>query len=216
MNRYVVLFRSVVPRLSVVAVALVVVGLLGSLVTPFAGEATVMAVVADGRFPAVTTAAVFLTRLGDLWLVVVVAVAAAVIVRGSPLARRIHLVMLLAIGGSAVIVSALKVIVGRERPPGGLVPTLSAAYPSGHAVRAAVVCGLAAWAWHCTVGHRVWRAILVMATVLTTTGIAGSRIYLGVHLPSDVLAGVVIGGAWVVAVLHVALPTERSGAPEGR
>lgn len=215
MSRWLPVLRSVVVPLTIVSVVLFVTGLALSFVTPVGGESAALEAVARRRSPALTTAAHVVTRLGDLWVVVLVATVVAVAVRRAPDAAPIRIVLLLVIGGSAVIVSALKLIVARERPTGGLIGTYSAAYPSGHAVRALVVGGLLAWAWHRIVPHRGARAVLLVVTVVVAAAIAASRVYLGVHLPSDVLVGALIGGAWVIAVVHVVVSAARSGPPEG-
>lgn len=203
--------RTASRRLAAVAVVLLVAGLAGAAVTPLAGETAVLSEVAAARSEALTTAARVATHAGDLWVVTVVAVAVAVAVRRSASATRTQVVLLLALGGSMFLIGVLKLVVGRERPADGLVATTSAAYPSGHAARAAVVCGLLVWAWHRTVDQPVLRAVLVVVTVVLAAAMAASRVYLGVHLPSDVLVGVVIGGVWTAAVLRFTAPDEQHG-----
>lgn len=214
MSRWVSVVLAASRPLAVVAVVLLGVGLVGAAATPVGGEATVLSDVAAARAPALTVVARVATTLGDLWLVTLVAVVVAVAVRRSASAHRIRAVLLLAIGGSTLIVGVLKVVVARQRPTGGLVATASAAYPSGHATRAAVICGLLVWAWYRIVRHRGRRAALVIVTVVVTAAIAASRVYLGVHLPSEALMGMLIGGVWTVAVLRVTAPDRAAGVPE--
>lgn len=202
--------RSTAPQLAAVAVVLFLLGVLGAVVTPLAGDAAVLSALADARSPELVTAARLFTLLGDLWLVALVAAAVAMIVRTSPDAPRIHAVLLVAIGGSTLVVGALKLVIDRARPPGALVTTISAAYPSGHATRAAVLFGLLAWAWHRTVHRRARRVALGLLTGLVTTAIAVSRVYLGVHRPSEALVGVLIGASWVAAVLVATARVEPS------
>lgn len=216
MSGWAALARSVGPPLAGLAVVLLVLGLAGSAVTPLAGEAAVLSAVAEVRSAGLTTAAHAVTLLGDLWLVLLAAVVVAAAVRRSPDALRIHAVLLLAIGGSTLIVGVLKLVVGRERPAEALISSISASYPSGHGARAAVVFGLLAWAWHRTVDHRGRRVALVMATGVVATAVAASRVYLAVHLPSEALAGVLIGGVWTAAVLRLTGPAERYGEDGAR
>jgi membrane-associated phospholipid phosphatase len=60
------------------------------------------------------------------------------------------------------------------------------------------------------------RAAVVVATVVVVALIAFSRLYLGVHYPSDVLAGLVVGGAWAAfcaAALGAVRHARRRGPP---
>ncbi len=92
----------------------------------------------------------------------------------------------------------IKSIVERPRPTTDIVSVLEQAnnssFPSGHALGAMVFYGFLAWvAW--SEGRRGLAAGLVAAILL----VGVSRIYLGVHWPSDVLAGYAIGLVWIVA-----------------
>ena len=106
----------------------------------------------------------------------------------------------------AVLSSLLKL--GFDRPRPDLVPHLthvySASFPSGHAMVSAVV--------YLTLGtlltrivSGIWLKIFVMAVAVLLTGLIGlSRLYLGVHWPSDVLAGWAAGAAWALVWWTVA------------
>ncbi|MFI6407387.1 phosphatase PAP2 family protein [Streptomyces sp. NPDC050548] len=96
---------------------------------------------------------------------------------------------------------ALKALVGRPRPvwPDPVDSAHYAAFPSGHAMTATVVCGLLLWLLHHHgAGRVVWRTAMALA-VICVVGVGLTRVWLGVHWPSDVLGGWVLG-ALVVAV----------------
>ncbi|WP_406450901.1 phosphatase PAP2 family protein [Streptomyces sp. NBC_01622] len=96
---------------------------------------------------------------------------------------------------------ALKALVDRPRPvwPDPVDSAHYAAFPSGHAMTATVVCGLLLWLLHhYGAGRAVWRTALTLA-VISVAGVGLTRVWLGVHWPSDVLGGWVLG-AFVVAV----------------
>lgn len=106
----------------------------------------------------------------------------------------------LAVASGAILSSSLKTFFVRTRPD--LVPHLvhvnSASFPSGHAMNSALVyLTLATLLARAEQGRRV-RIYLLSVAVLLTLIIGSSRVYLGVHWPSDVLAGWGVGASWAV------------------
>jgi undecaprenyl-diphosphatase len=89
---------------------------------------------------------------------------------------------------------ALKLLVGRDRPM--IVPHLTeaggASFPSGHSFNAALVYLALALAF--APAHRRWATCA--AAMVLSAGIATSRVWLGVHFPTDALAGWLGGTAW--------------------
>jgi undecaprenyl-diphosphatase len=113
--------------------------------------------------------------------------------------ERRHAVWLLAtIWGAAMLGFALKELIGRARPvvaePVSHAPGLS--FPSGHALSATVGCGLLLLV-ALRYLHRAGRALAAAAAVLIVLVTALARVGLGVHFVSDVVAGVVLGVAWL-------------------
>jgi membrane-associated phospholipid phosphatase len=78
------------------------------------------------------------------------------------------------------------------------------AFPSGHVAQTIAVYGLLTYCWAAAASHRLERALAITLCTLLVVAVALSRIRLGAHWPSDVLAGALLGGAWL-AVLIVAL-----------
>jgi undecaprenyl-diphosphatase len=100
----------------------------------------------------------------------------------------------------AVLSSLLKL--GFDRPRLDMIPhlthTFSTSFPSGHAMVSAVVY-LTLGTLLARVVSGLWLKIYVMAVAFSFTGLIGlSRLYLGVHWPSDVLAGWAAGAAWAL------------------
>jgi undecaprenyl-diphosphatase len=125
------------------------------------------------------------------------------------------LVIIASIGGQLVS-SSLKAIVGRERP--SVVPHLtdvtSASFPSGHSMISAVVyMTLGALLMRLTARRR--QKVYIISVALVMMMLVGlSRIYLGVHYPTDVLGGWTAGLVWALLCWVVADYLQRRGAVE--
>lgn len=100
--------------------------------------------------------------------------------------------------GAGVTGHVMKVIVERARPS-GLIPSVietSFSFPSGHATVSMVLYGFIAY-FLCILFPA--KKLLVLTVAIMIIGSIGfSRLYLGVHFPSDVLAGYVLGGLWIL------------------
>jgi undecaprenyl-diphosphatase len=118
-----------------------------------------------------------------------------------------------------LINSMLKDVFHRTRPsifPSG-VEVFSSSFPSGHSMSAAIVYGTVAYL-AARLQQRHWaRALTAVIALALILLIAASRIYLGVHYPSDTVAGMVIGLAWAafcMATLEAVQLVARRRAPE--
>lgn len=109
-------------------------------------------------------------------------------------------------------VAIVKAVVDRPRPPGGLeIEAIGsvASYPSGHTVRAVVIGGLlaATLIWSSRDRLRMVLSIVLACALIGLVGMA--RIASGQHWPTDVLGGILFGGAWLTLCLAVARTIER-------
>jgi undecaprenyl-diphosphatase len=119
--------------------------------------------------------------------------------------------------GGTLISSGLKAMFDRPRPD--LVPhaveVTSASFPSGHAMLAMITyLTLGAVLAEVQTKHRYKVYILAWALLLSVL-VGLTRVYLGVHWPTDVLAGWCIGAAWALLCGVIALRLQRRGAMAG-
>jgi membrane-associated phospholipid phosphatase len=165
------------------------------------------------------TLVISLTDIGEkILLTVLLAGAAAWAVWRLRRGRPALLAAVSGIGG-ALLVTGIKALIARDRPD----PLLRAvtengfSFPSGHATTSVVVLGTVAWLISTATASHTVRATAWVAAVLLGAGIGLSRVYLGVHYPTDVLAGWILGSAWLATVaLADRLPRLRLrlGGPE--
>lgn len=102
-----------------------------------------------------------------------------------------------------IFVYVMKIIVQRPRPliQNALIIETDPSFPSGHAMIAVTVYGLIFY-FLMEISKKNWQKILVsIFGILIIGGIGFSRIYLGVHWPSDILASYLLGGGWTCFVI---------------
>ncbi|OHB20357.1 MAG: hypothetical protein A2854_01215 [Parcubacteria group bacterium RIFCSPHIGHO2_01_FULL_56_18] len=138
------------------------------------------------------------TELGDVWFCIFAASLICLFLYASKQKRFVPELLLISIG-SALTVWALKLLFALPRPtdPISLITLDSFSFPSGHAAAAATLYGFLLWMMLGTGKTDRMRTIFagVFFTIIILVGL--SRLYLGVHYLTDVLAGYVVGFAWV-------------------
>jgi membrane-associated phospholipid phosphatase len=126
--------------------------------------------------------------------------------------------LLAATAGGILLNNGLKLFFDRERPSVFEWGThaASSSFPSGHAMSATVVYGTVAYLLARLQKHGWARAVTLLFAVVMIALICFTRLYLGVHYPSDVLGGIIIGLAWsgfCMATLEASLALARRRAP---
>jgi undecaprenyl-diphosphatase len=124
-----------------------------------------------------------------------------------------------AVVGELLVFLVVTAVVHRPRPPVhhlDVAPPTSS-FPSGHTGAAVAVYGcLAVVLWR-YLSSRTLAAVAAAVLLLVPFAVGASRLYRGMHYPTDVLAGALGGAAWLAVVLWVLLPrmpSPRAATPE--
>jgi undecaprenyl-diphosphatase len=135
------------------------------------------------------------TRLGSPNLAVAVGVVAVVVLWRRCRALALTLGSLVAAALTTDIV--LKMIVDRPRPPNPAIGTELGSFPSGHVIHAVVIFGLVPFLlWILTNRSGFLRfGFVIFVVVVVVLAVAWSRVRLGAHWPSDVIASLFIGAS---------------------
>jgi membrane protein DedA with SNARE-associated domain/membrane-associated phospholipid phosphatase len=161
--------------------------------------------------PPFTTFFLVVTALGSIEAVVLLGVVVAAVLAWG---RRWLFLgsWLAAVAGSAVLNRVLKGLFDRPRPyfEHPLLVETSYSFPSGHAMESFVVYGMLAYFAVLALRSWEWRVAVVFGAALLVVLIGFSRMYLGVHYFSDVLAGYAAGGVWLSALITGAEAIRRS------
>jgi undecaprenyl-diphosphatase len=124
------------------------------------------------------------------------------------LSRRFGAALFLAIAaiGGQTLNAGLKTIYGRQRPDISLhwLQIDSLSFPSGHATSSAVIYLTLAVLLSRLCTARAQRIFLFLSALALTGAVGFSRVYLGVHYPTDVIAGWAIGIAWAEVCWFIA------------
>lgn len=144
------------------------------------------------------------TALGSNWILFFIVIIAAVYLRLVQQGR-LAVFLLVAIVSGFVVAFSLKHGIDRPRPD--LVPhatkVYTASFPSAHAMMSALVYFTLAGLLAHVERRRAVKSLLFVAAGVLTVWIGFSRVYLGVHWPSDVLAGWCAGGFWALFCYQV-------------
>lgn len=159
------------------------------------------------RAIATPTLTIFMKLITQSASSLAVAIAGAVLGAGTwwrtkQLSRTIFTPAVLAVSSGTGLL--LKLIFARSRPDWypWLLSARGFSFPSGHTLSACLLAGLIAWtAWRRY--HRFTNALITLLLTLWAVGVGISRVYIGVHYPSDVLSSVALAIACLAAATLV-------------
>ncbi len=213
--------RAATPVALVIVVFILVGWGVGALVTSALTPADLDAVrdVASDRTAVATVVAHIFSWIGSGFVVFPVALACCVTLyrrrwRASALAVALSTV------GAQVIIDLDKLLVGRHRPPlHHLDQVTGHSFPSGHTGQTAALSAVLVIEGFMLRGARLPQSAALVAGGLLAGCVGFSRVYLGVHYPSDVAAGAVLGVTWSAVASRLGhlwnSADERSELPVG-
>lgn len=141
-----------------------------------------------------------ITHIGGAKIVFVLTVLAIILIKGL----KNKLFLLTGIVGTAGLNVVLKHIVQRERPNiNRLIPEKGYSFPSGHSMMSMAFYGMLIFLIFKYVKNTAlkWTLIVILTILLSTIGI--TRIYLGVHYPSDVIGGFLVSLTYLFILTEI-------------
>jgi len=167
--------------------------------------------------PLLTQIATELTYLGTGTVVLMIVAVAALFLWHTEHKHSARL-LLAAVAGNILLNGVLKLVFHRARPSvfEWQTTAVSSSFPSGHAMSATVCYGTVAYLVIRLQKHHWSRLLTGTAAVILILLICATRLHLGVHYPSDVIAGILVGLAWAsfcMATLEASLLIARRRAP---
>lgn len=137
----------------------------------------------------------WITGLGSRWVILALTVPLVLLARKR--CPQLSALFVVALVAGLVLELTLKAVVDRPRPSGGM--GFGASFPSGHVLAAVAFWGLLPpWAFLMTGNRTAWAATMVVVTTVLG-GVGLTRVALGAHWPSDVVAGYLAGTVFLLA-----------------
>ncbi len=163
-------------------------------------ERELMALIAANREADDTMFMLVLTFLGSAVVYIVIGGIVTAVLWGR--GERLTAAMVVIVGvGAGLLAYGLKYAYDRPRPDiSPIVGSPLASFPSGHALASTAIYGFFAY----LIARRLrwyWRPLIWASYVALTLGISISRIYLGIHWPTDVIGGILAGAVWLAACM---------------
>ena len=167
-------------------------------------DSAVASELARSASPATLRTFAWITHLGDgeVQWTIGICVGVFLLVRRR---RELAITWIAAVAGNGILNRVLKALYQRDRPlhEHGWAMAEGWSFPSGHASGALVVYGMLAYLL-CRITPGRWRLPIALAATLIALAVGYSRVVLQVHYASDVLAGFLTGGAWLIVCIFAA------------
>lgn len=162
------------------------------------------------RTPLLNDVMIFITQFGNSLIVAIVSIA---LIIGLLMEKKFKYIILFILVEliDMIFVLATKAIIGRERPQPiyALISENNFSFPSGHALFAVCYYGLALFFLVKVIHNRTLKYITGICGIIFITLIGFSRIYLGVHWTSDVIASIAMGVCWLSVIFIFLRPHSK-------
>lgn len=153
------------------------------------------------QFDFLTTVMKVLSFIGDTIPVITISVILLFVFYKLFKKKHEIILFIIVISGSTVLNQSLKFLLKRERPISELVKVGGYSYPSGHTMAAVSLYGIITFIFWRHIKTRAARILLIVFSTLMILLISFSRIYLGVHYPSDILGAYFVSGGWLYVTI---------------
>jgi len=173
-------------------------------------DQSVSSAVQELRTPRLTLVMLLFTYLAN-WQIIGVGLLLSILFLSRRRQWFLVMALLLSVFGGELLVFLSKIGFSRARPDtlNALIPAKGLSFPSGHAFVAITFYGFIAWILMTERQDWPTRAAVLLVTSVLAAAIGFSRIYLGVHWPSDVFASYFLALAWVTfltTMFHAYVP----------
>lgn len=156
------------------------------------------------EFPVLTSIMKFFTMIGNTESIIVLSTFALLVLFLGSKNHSEFVLFFVVIIGTPIINRILKDVFHRTRPDfHRLIEIGGYSFPSGHAMNAMAFYGIIVFILWRHISSRLGRTVLIILSSLFILTIGFSRVYLGVHFPSDIIAGYLASGFWLTISIWV-------------
>lgn len=181
-------------------------------------DSWVIGIVQGFESPIVTQIMGFFTFIGSTPAVIVLCLLIIFFLYKILHHRSELILFIIVVAGTPILNFFLKGFFQRARPDlHRLIEIGGYSFPSGHAMNAFTVYGILTFLLWRHIFNPTGRGVLILFSVIMIAAIGVSRIYLGVHYPSDVIGGYFASGFWLaISIWIFQRYKDRQPVPEGR
>lgn len=151
------------------------------------------------RTPELTNTMNIITNISGTYALLMFTTLFIILIKNKkyPLAITINLILVF------IISQLAKVIIGRDRPIDMIIPATGYSYPSGHSMVGLAYFSFLSYLVIKYIPNKIVKIILPIIFTITVILVGFSRIYLGVHYLSDVLAGFLLGTIYLIIFINI-------------